>query len=125
MVLQKHNRHLIPSILIQHLGDHVQESIRQGAALLGADLNATHTVDAQIVTGLAGVIQRNGNHRTPLGANTALDAVFVCRRVEGGGFYLLLGGVSGNLNRYRIVCLCHHIGRELTAEGFILCIGAT
>ena len=83
VVLQKHNRLLISSsILIQHLGNHIQECIRQSTALLGADLNTTHAVDAQIVIGLAGVIQRNGTHRTLPGAGTALDAAFVCPRVE-------------------------------------------
>ena len=86
-VLQENRRFLISgSILIQHLGDHGQESIRQGAAAHGTSFNTAHTVDAQIVIGLAEIIKRNRAHGTLLGAGTALDAVFICRRVEGGGF---------------------------------------
>ena len=85
--LQKHNRLLISSgILVQHRRNHLQESIRQGAAMLGTNFNTSHTVDAHIAQGLAGIIQRNGPQGALLGADAALDAVFTCRRVECGGF---------------------------------------
>jgi hypothetical protein len=87
LLLQKHNWILIScGILIQHLGDHCLERIRQGAAVLGTDFHTAHAVDAHIVTGLAGVIQRNGTHRTTLSTDTALDTVFACRGMECSGF---------------------------------------
>ena len=105
--------------MIQHLGDHVPESIRQGAAAYGTNFNAAHAVDAQIVIGLAGVIQRNGANGTLLSTCTALNTAFVCRRVESGGFQFLVGVVSGDMNRFRIVRLCHHIGGKPAADGWM------
>ena len=90
-------------IFIEHLGDHIQEGIRHGAAAHRADLNTSHAVNAQIVESLTGIIQRNGTHGTLPGAGTALDAVFICCRMECGGFQFLVGDVSGNLHRWRIV----------------------
>ena len=86
MMLQKNNRFLIAcSILIQHLGDHGQKSIRQGTALLGTDLNTAHAVDAQVIVGLTGIFQGNSTQRTLLGTGTALDAAFACCRMESRG----------------------------------------
>lgn len=123
--LQKHNRLLISSrIFVQHLRDHRTERIRQGSAVHGATCNTAHAVDASLVVGVAGVIQRDGTRGAPFSAGAAFGAGFVGRRVEGGGLQLLVWGVAGDLDRGRIIGLCHHIGGEPAAEGLVLGIGS-
>ena len=122
--LQKHNRLLISSrIFVQHLRDHRTERIRQCSAVHGATCNTAHAVDTSLVVGVAGVVQGDGTRGAAFSAGAAFGAGFVCRRVEGGGLQLLVGGVAGDLDGGGIVGLCHHIGGELAAEGFVLGIG--
>ena len=102
--LQEYSGVLISGgIFIEHLGDHIQKGVRQGAAAHRADLNTSHAVDAQIIVGQAGVIRRNGTHGTLPGTGTALNTVFVCCRMECSGFQFLVGDISGNLHRWSIV----------------------
>ena len=72
-------------MFVQHLRDHRTERIRQGSAVHGASFHAAHAVDASLVVGVAGVIQRDGTRGAVLSAGAAFGAGFVCRRVEGGG----------------------------------------
>ena len=124
LLSQENNRLFISGgLFIEHLGGNGYEGSRQGAATHGADMNAAHTVDADIVQRLIGVLHGNGTNRALLGADAALDAVFVYCGMESRGFQLHIGIIAGDMHGCRILQLCLHIRGKLTAEGFILSIG--
>ena len=103
-ISQKNTRLFISrSLFIQHLGSTDYEGFRQSAAVLRADLDAAHTVDARIVEGLAGVIQRNRTNGSLLGTDAAFHAGFVCCGMECRGFQFLIRFVARDLYSCDIV----------------------